>query len=107
MRSPAPKAGADIYVLGGLMAGEARFYDAQRLRPVLSGPDELSEWISYCRRQGRKLPAGLHVETGMNRLAFTEAQLREVAAGGRRSSYRLSLDHQSPGTRRRAGARVQ
>jgi alanine racemase len=72
---------ADIYVLCGLLAGEARFYHTQGLRPVLSGPAELAEWISYCRRHGRKLPAGLHIETGMNRLGFTDRQLRELAAG--------------------------
>jgi alanine racemase len=70
----------EIYVLCGLLTGEPSFYEAQRLRPVLSGPAELAEWISYCRRQERKLPAGLHIETGMNRLAFTEPQLKEIAA---------------------------
>ncbi len=72
---------ATVYVLGGLLAGEARFYETHRLQPVLSGPDELLEWTSYCRSRGRRLPGAIHIETGMNRLAFTEAQLREIVAG--------------------------
>jgi alanine racemase len=69
----------EIYVLCGLLAGETAFYDEHRLCPVLNGPSELSEWLSYCRAKNRKLPAAIHVETGMNRMAFTDKQLAELA----------------------------
>jgi alanine racemase len=71
---------ADLYVLGGLMAGQSAFYDRHRLRPVLAGPAELAEWTAYCRDQKRRLPAAIHIETGMNRLAFTENQLADLVA---------------------------
>ncbi|MDP9138059.1 MAG: alanine racemase [Pseudomonadota bacterium] len=82
---------ADVYVLAGLLAGQTRFYDALGLRPILSSPAELAEWIDYCRGRRRKLPAGLHVETGMNRLAFTDGQLADLAAASRSPFGRMRL----------------
>jgi alanine racemase len=69
-------------VLNGLLAGEAAFYAAHHLRPVLCQPEELEEWASLCKSQERRLPAGLHVETGINRLGFEAGQVRAITARG-------------------------
>ena len=71
---------ANIYVLGGLLIGEAGFYAAHRLQPVLGQPEEIEEWAQWCKREGRRLPAGLHVETGINRLGLEVDQVRAIAA---------------------------
>ena len=71
---------ARIYILDGLFAGEAGFYAAHGLRPVLSQPEEIEEWAHWCKREARRLPAGLHVETGINRLGLDVDQVRAVAA---------------------------
>jgi alanine racemase len=71
---------ARIYILDGLFADEAPFYTAHRLRPVLSQPEEVEEWAQWCKGQERKLPAGLHVETGINRLGLDADQVKAIAA---------------------------
>lgn len=71
---------ATIYVLDGLLAGEAGFYAAHRLRPVLSQPEEVEEWAQWCEGEGLRLPAGLHVETGINRLGLAAGQLKAIVA---------------------------
>ncbi len=58
---------AVIYVLDGLLAGQAEFYARHRLIPALIGLVETREWAA----SGRKLPCAIHVDTGMNRLGFS------------------------------------
>ncbi|MFD0938868.1 alanine racemase, partial [Methylobacterium trifolii] len=58
---------AAIYVLNGLLPGSASLYIANTLRPVLGSVEELSEWAALS--PGR-MPAALHVDTGMNRLGL-------------------------------------
>ena len=70
---------ADIYVLNGLFPGQAEFYHKHSLIPVLSTPAQVQEWQDYCRAQELKLPAALHLETGINRLGLTARQTRELA----------------------------
>ena len=74
--------GATIYVLDGLLAGAQERYSGFDLRPVLSSIPEISEWAAYCRRIGRRLPAALHIDTGINRLGLTEPDVRQLARQG-------------------------
>ena len=90
VRTVAPD--ADIYVLDGLMPGQAAFYHAHQLAPVLSTPDQVHEWQTYCQANEIKLSAGLHIETGINRLGLSAEQTRQLA--GQRdtlASFKLSL----------------
>ncbi len=59
---------AVIYVLNGLLPGTETAFPAHDLRPVLSSRDELEAWAAFAA--GRRLPAALHVDTGMNRLGL-------------------------------------
>ena len=70
---------ATIFVLDGLLPGLADFYAEHRLVPVLASPDEIAEWTGLARRRGHRLSAGLHVETGINRLGLTAAQVEAIA----------------------------
>jgi len=71
-------ADAEIYVLHGLADDE----DAARagLVPVLNHPEELQRHAEQARRLGRRLPAALHLDSGMWRLGFGEAELRALDA---------------------------
>lgn len=60
----------DIYVLDGLMPGLAGDYSANVIRPVLGSLAEIAEWSGYCGSIGKKLPAALHIDTGMSRLGL-------------------------------------
>jgi alanine racemase len=70
---------AVIYVLCGLLAGEARFYGEHSLRPALAQLTEIEEWAHYCRTIGRRPPAAVHIESGINRLGLQLAHVKELA----------------------------
>ncbi len=70
---------ATVYVLGGLLEGDARVYADADLRPVLSSLPEIDEWAAF-RQAGGKGAAALHVDTGMNRLGLTLAEAHALAA---------------------------
>ena len=61
---------AIVYVLNGLLPGSASAYRAHGLRPVLGSREEVGEWAAFSRAAGMRLPAAIHVDTGMNRLGL-------------------------------------
>ena len=66
---------ATIYVLDGLLADAEAHYAGFDLRPVLSSLPEVHDWAAFCKSEGRRRPAALHVDTGMNRLGLPAADL--------------------------------
>ncbi|NBJ10185.1 alanine racemase [Microvirga arsenatis] len=74
IRARAVAPDAAIYVLNGLFAGTCPAYAEHDLRPVLGSFEEIEEWAGFCRAQGRKRQAAIHVDTGMNRLGLTVPQ---------------------------------
>jgi alanine racemase len=70
---------ANIYVLGGLFSGEAAFYTEHSLRPALGEASEVEEWARWCREQGKRYPAAVHIESGINRLGLEAPKLKELA----------------------------
>ncbi len=79
-RARAIQPGADIYILDGLLPGAEAHYTGFDLRPVLSSEPELRDWAAYCARLGRRLPAAVQVDTGMNRLGLRPHEVDLVAA---------------------------
>ncbi|QFU18097.1 alanine racemase [Microvirga thermotolerans] len=77
-RNAAPR--TTVYVLNGLLPGSAGFYAAHDVRPVLGSWPEIEEWAAFCRSQGRRLEAAIHVDTGMNRLGLTVGEGLALAA---------------------------
>lgn len=77
LRSVLPE--ATIFILDGLLAKLGPYYAEHRLVPALAGPEEIAEWAKLARERGRRLPAALHVDTGINRLGLTEPQVRAIA----------------------------
>lgn len=75
----APCPDAEIYVLNGLMRGAEPEYLAHRLRPVLNSPDDLARWSARGRQRNKRLPAALHVDTGMCRLGLSPQELDALA----------------------------
>ncbi len=70
---------ATTYVLDGLMPGTAPLYPSYGLRPVLGSLPEIEEWAAYCRSVGARLPAAVHIDTGMNRLGMTTGEVEALA----------------------------
>ncbi|MGH7041082.1 MAG: alanine racemase [Acetobacteraceae bacterium] len=66
--------GTMLAVFGGLLPGTAAEYLAHDVIPVLNALAEIDAWAGVARRVGRKLPALLHVDTGMARLGLDAAE---------------------------------
>jgi alanine racemase len=68
-----------IYVFGGLFPGTASRFAASDVRPVLNSLAEIQEWAGFAARSGIKLPAAIHIDSGMNRLGLSPAEVEAVA----------------------------
>ena len=70
---------ATIFVLDGLLPKLGPYYAEHRLVPALAASEEIAEWAGLARSRGQKLPAALHLDTGINRLGLSEAEVRAIA----------------------------
>ncbi len=78
-RARAVQPGAVIYVLDGLMQQAEEYYSGFDLRPVLSSLEEVADWAAFCARIERRLPAAIHIDTGINRLGMPATEVAELA----------------------------
>ncbi len=69
-----------VYVLDGLFPGSAPMFEDARVRPVLGSMAEIAEWATYCAGRNARLPAAIHIDTGMTRLGLSAADLERLAA---------------------------
>ncbi len=69
---------AIIYVLDGLVPGQAEYYARNHLRPALISVAETREWAAFGRQYGRALPCALHIDTGINRLGLTRTEFDAI-----------------------------
>jgi alanine racemase len=65
---------ATIYVLNGFIQNSGDGYARTGAKPVIGDLNELAEWDVYCRRTSWAGGAGIHIDTGMNRLGLTLAE---------------------------------
>ena len=72
--------GAMLAVLNGLWPGHEPSYTSQDIVPVLGSLPEIDAWADHARALGRPLPALLHVDTGMNRLGLSPADVDALVA---------------------------
>ena len=73
-------AGARIYVFAGVQTATAALLADAGVIPVLNDAPQLACWRAVAQTEGRVLPAALHVDTGMSRLGFAGASLRQLVA---------------------------
>lgn len=69
---------ASIAVLGGLFIGAEDEYLHYNIQPVLNSPDDLKRWNALADKNKTTLPAILHIDTGMNRLGFSESDIETL-----------------------------
>lgn len=74
--------GAVIYVLDGLFPETAAIFAEAALRPVLGSLAEIGEWAAFCRARAVRLPAAIHIDTGMNRLGLPASEAEALADDG-------------------------
>jgi alanine racemase len=78
LRAIAPD--ARIFILNGLSPDSSPLFAASRLIPVLGSLPEIAQWAGFCRAQGARHPAAIHIDTGMNRLGLPAADLFSARA---------------------------
>jgi alanine racemase len=79
----APKLhGGTLAVLHGILPGDEAELVAHGLVPVLTNLGDVERWRAEARRQARQLPAILHADSGMNRLALSPAELAVLSGNG-------------------------
>ena len=83
--------GAKIYILDGLLPGAEDYYKGFNLQPVLSSAPEIEEWAGICRQLGRRLPAAIHIDTGMHRLGISAGELDGFIANARFDDFAPTL----------------
>jgi alanine racemase len=71
---------ADVYALDGLVGNSAAAFARLAVKPVLSTLDDVVAWSALCRASGEKLPAALHIDTGLNRLGLPVRDVRRLTA---------------------------
>jgi alanine racemase len=71
---------ARLFALDGLLHGAAGLLRATDVMPVLSSLPEIEEWAGEATTAGRALPAGLQIDSGLNRLGLSEADIRALVA---------------------------
>ena len=68
-----------IFVLDGLFPGSADDILAASAIPCLASMAELEEWSGFARRIGVRLPAALHLDSGLNRLGLPKGEVQRLA----------------------------
>jgi alanine racemase len=75
-----------LAVLNGLTEGAEDLFVAHHIMPALGSIPEVDRWAAMAGRVGRKLPALLHIDTGMSRLGLDARDLAVL----RQDATRLS-----------------
>ena len=89
-RAKAPN--ATLYALDGLLPGTSDDFARLGIRPVLSTLQDVESWTKLCKMRGKSLAAGLHIDTGLNRLSLPARDARRLAADTTlRAAFELTL----------------
>lgn len=71
---------ADIYILNGFFPGSEGVYADFHLIPALTDLGQVARWQAFCHMAGKKLPAALHVDTGMTRTGLPSKEYMTLAS---------------------------
>jgi alanine racemase len=82
---------ATLYVLNGFTQNTGDSYARIDARPVIGELNELAEWDVFCRRTGWAGGAGIHVDTGMQRLGLTIAEAQGLIPRIHAGDHGISL----------------
>lgn len=83
----------DILTLNGFDGREALSYPEHTVIPVLNHPGEARDYGALARQQGRRLPAVIHIDTGMNRLGARESDLTAMQEAAVDMDLRYVMSH--------------
>ena len=70
----------EILILGGFYKDSGDVYTRGGFIPVLNSLEEIARWEALAKKSGRKLPAVIHFDTGMNRLGLGKDETQKLIA---------------------------
>jgi alanine racemase len=70
---------ARLFLLDGLFPGAGDLLLAADVTPVLSNVADVEDWAATAKRAGRKLPAALQIDSGLNRLGLSGTDVKWLA----------------------------
>jgi alanine racemase len=82
---------ATIYVLNGLTPGTAGEFRKYRLEPVLGSWPEIDEWDAFSSASSERLPAAIHIDTGMTRHGLGRDEATVLVERAHLLNFRPSL----------------
>lgn len=71
---------ATVIALNGLLAGDEQAFVAHDIVPALNDLGQIALWRRAALDRGRRLPALIHLDTGMNRVGLQPADIAALAA---------------------------
>ncbi len=71
---------ARLFALDGLLPGSAETFARLGVLPALSTLADVTAWAIQSEKRGTKLPAALHIDSGLNRLGLTSRDARRLAS---------------------------
>ena len=71
---------ARLFALDGLLPGSAGVFAANDVAPVLTSLEEIAVWSAEAARAQKRLPAGLQIDSGLNRLGLSDADVHTLAS---------------------------
>jgi len=77
-------ADATVFVLHGIPPGTAGEFVAHGITPVLNSLHDIEAWARAARSAGRSLGAALQVDSGMNRMGLSTAEVDALVAAPQR-----------------------
>jgi alanine racemase len=77
-------ADATVFVLHGIPPGTAGEFVAHGITPILNSLGDIEAWSSAARLAGRVLSAALQVDSGMNRMGLSTAEVDALVAAPER-----------------------
>jgi alanine racemase len=84
---------AHIYLLHGPRGIEAKDLAAKNITPVLNTLEDIAHWSSYAKAAQKKLPAVLHIDTGMNRLGLSATDIQKLGNALEPLDIRYVMSH--------------
>lgn len=82
---------ATVIALNGLLAGDEETFVAHDIVPALNDPGQIALWSGHARGRERRLPALIHLDTGMNRVGLQPADVAALAQDGRAALQGIDL----------------
>ncbi len=76
-----------IFVLNGVFPGTENLFFDHNLVPCLISLDQAQRWADFAKKQKKKLPCILHVDTGMGREGLSQKDLRQYVQGSDHHSH--------------------